>query len=416
MIFNPSHLETILLILMDHSTPLAQPDGSEAQDTLTFYYEPLDPGAIRLLEISPLTQSKNGRPTLTLRQGRPGEPYRCLSYMWGDQTERFEVHVNQMPFFVGRNLYDFLHHIACQPEVALPLWIDAICINQSDNGEKSIQVQRMGDIYAEGEETIIWLGPGTESSDRAMELVSTLSWRIDPHLPPVDPIGCLEDWATEAVDDVVNLLLHPYWNRAWIAQEIILSRRLVLWTCNNTLNGDAVLKLTKTITLCFGVPVLLEANRKMYPILRRLILTIGFKVLWPRTKLITPNVSGHRFSTTCFHEYPNLYSRECSDARDRIFSILALVEPELAVQVQADYSKSASEVFKMVWKAEEKHLRPQRPDGSWDPVVAEHRWSFADALLTALELSDDQETVMLVDSAYSDMRNGQTMSTSRLKT
>lgn len=39
------------------------------------------------------------------------------------------------------------------------IWIYAICINQSDDEEKSIQVLHMRDIYVQAEETFVWLRP-----------------------------------------------------------------------------------------------------------------------------------------------------------------------------------------------------------------------------------------------------------------
>ncbi|KAF2023661.1 HET-domain-containing protein, partial [Setomelanomma holmii] len=37
------------------------------------------------------------------------------------------------------------------------LWIDAICINQKDDREKSFQVQQMGNIYAGATQVIIYI-------------------------------------------------------------------------------------------------------------------------------------------------------------------------------------------------------------------------------------------------------------------
>jgi hypothetical protein len=42
------------------------------------------------------------------------------------------------------------------------LWIDALCINQSSNAEKSRQVPLMGDIYESASRVLIWLGPGSK--------------------------------------------------------------------------------------------------------------------------------------------------------------------------------------------------------------------------------------------------------------
>jgi len=52
----------------------------------------------------------------------------------------------------------------------MTLWIDAICINQGDPEEKNQQLNIMVDIYAEAEETLIWMGfndtPWMEVSSR----------------------------------------------------------------------------------------------------------------------------------------------------------------------------------------------------------------------------------------------------------
>lgn len=41
-------------------------------------------------------------------------------------------------------------------------WIDAICINQQDDAEKSTQVQAMRDVYDQAKLVIAWLGPSEE--------------------------------------------------------------------------------------------------------------------------------------------------------------------------------------------------------------------------------------------------------------
>jgi predicted AAA+ superfamily ATPase len=44
------------------------------------------------------------------------------------------------------------------------LWVDAICINQFDNEERTQQVALMGDIYSQSKEVVIWLGKDLDSS------------------------------------------------------------------------------------------------------------------------------------------------------------------------------------------------------------------------------------------------------------
>ena len=65
----------------------------------------------------------------------------------------------------------------------IPVWADAICVNQSDRDEKPVQVKLMGDIYAQGKRLMlyviikkylqpkaaylvwIWLGKPADNSD-----------------------------------------------------------------------------------------------------------------------------------------------------------------------------------------------------------------------------------------------------------
>ncbi|KAK8201634.1 heterokaryon incompatibility protein-domain-containing protein [Phyllosticta capitalensis] len=51
---------------------------------------------------------------------------------------------------------------------AITIWIDAICINQKDKEEKRTQLPLMGEIYSWAHCTYVWLGEGSEKSDRAM--------------------------------------------------------------------------------------------------------------------------------------------------------------------------------------------------------------------------------------------------------
>lgn len=52
---------------------------------------------------------------------------------------------------------------------SLPIWIDQICINQSDDSEKSDQVQLMRVIYTSAKQVLVWLGPSADDSDEVMD-------------------------------------------------------------------------------------------------------------------------------------------------------------------------------------------------------------------------------------------------------
>ncbi|OAL52643.1 HET-domain-containing protein, partial [Pyrenochaeta sp. DS3sAY3a] len=85
-------------------------------------------------------------------------PYQALSYTWGDVNDKRLILVGGTPFFVTKSLEIVLAHLTPQDE-PLTLWIDALCIDQDDEVEKTEQVQQMQQIYSRAASVITWLGP-----------------------------------------------------------------------------------------------------------------------------------------------------------------------------------------------------------------------------------------------------------------
>jgi hypothetical protein len=85
------------------------------------------------------------------------ENYSCLSYTWQPVKPRHNIEINGKRVDVGENLYQFLY-AARSTNITNPLWIDALCINQSHEREKNHQVSQMGDIYKMSDKVFVWLG------------------------------------------------------------------------------------------------------------------------------------------------------------------------------------------------------------------------------------------------------------------
>jgi len=51
----------------------------------------------------------------------------------------------------------------------MTIWVDAICINQAADDEKNTQIPLMGTIYTWARVVYIWLGCGSEATDKAIE-------------------------------------------------------------------------------------------------------------------------------------------------------------------------------------------------------------------------------------------------------
>ncbi|EAT79754.2 hypothetical protein SNOG_12954 [Parastagonospora nodorum SN15] len=85
------------------------------------------------------------------------EQYEALSYVWGERSTPKEIVASGQNVSVTENLYAALERLR-NPQQIRTIWIDQLCINQSDNLERSNQVAMMRDIYRRCSVCVIWLG------------------------------------------------------------------------------------------------------------------------------------------------------------------------------------------------------------------------------------------------------------------
>ncbi|KAF3006387.1 hypothetical protein E8E14_008508 [Neopestalotiopsis sp. 37M] len=81
--------------------------------------------------------------------------YIALSYEWGRPEYLRVVQVNGTSFPITENLFQALRALrSAMGDVYL--WADALCINQYNEAEKSIQVRRMQTIYRKASKVVAW--------------------------------------------------------------------------------------------------------------------------------------------------------------------------------------------------------------------------------------------------------------------
>lgn len=235
------------------------------------------PNTIRLLRILP--ELKDGEIACTLEhfQDDAVPPYHTLSYVWGDPKKTREIRIKDVDaeswykHGLHENLWEFLDqmHTLRSHQNDYYIWTDFLCLDQGSTTEMNQQVQRMGHIYSGAARTIAWLGrPSSTSSPGLQSLQDELDWIPDwlsrkrqdaEKLPPFIRARYSKWWtftnpeAWEAAfwstnstygnrelnsEDVLPLgswyipfhkiLCLPYWKRAWIVQEVALSKRVDL--------------------------------------------------------------------------------------------------------------------------------------------------------------------------------------------
>ncbi|KAH8752340.1 heterokaryon incompatibility protein-domain-containing protein [Hyaloscypha sp. PMI_1271] len=186
-----------------------------------FLYRPLQGRRnIRLLKIAPRLSRSSPVCTLTEVSLDYKPEYEAMSYCWGPKAqEMVHILVDKRRILVTKAVRDIIFYRSSYLR-SRSLWIDALCINQSDLEEKSSQIPLMADIYRKAAEVVIWLGPpsnnlhsvrllevltsikaqtGSDMS-RQMELLQDLRW---------NQAGSQEMRAARAVDAVERHFINP---------------------------------------------------------------------------------------------------------------------------------------------------------------------------------------------------------------
>ncbi|KAK1830485.1 heterokaryon incompatibility protein-domain-containing protein [Podospora conica] len=141
---------------------------------------------IRLLDLEAPPRDRAGNLVETVLAGRlrianldDATSFTALSYVWGSPSHPRTISCSpEVPALeITENCHAALRQIQ-RRFGAVTIWVDSICINQRDDDEKTTQIPLMQDIYTKATTVYIWLGVGTESSDRAMSYLETCGIRF----------------------------------------------------------------------------------------------------------------------------------------------------------------------------------------------------------------------------------------------
>ncbi|KAK5633177.1 hypothetical protein RRF57_008891 [Xylaria bambusicola] len=223
-----------------------------------FKYQPLNIAdrQIRLLTLLP----DSGRVSCRLRHvslEKLQDEYETLSYCWGLQaTRKVKILVNGLDFFISANLHAALlrlrHLDYHRPKT---MWIDAICINQSDPIEKSNQVPLMGDIYSLSLRVVIWIGEHDALTEYAFRGLTFMASRFNTgekfnyyDWKYVQRTGRIMSRNPVNLDAVVSgaafsaLFSRPWFRRLWVIQEVVLPPQAVVVCGKFQIDWDSIAK------------------------------------------------------------------------------------------------------------------------------------------------------------------------------
>lgn len=234
--------------------------------------------------------------------------YSAVSYTWGNQPPSKVILLDGQEFHVRPNLWSCLYYLGLSHRASgiSFFWVDAICINQNDDVEKTAQVRMMDQIYRGAAFVSVWLGLVTQPDH-----VSVIG--------NGEPITILESDALDLQESLADLSNRPYWSRVWVIQEFLLARHIQLHCSNWSFNVDDFKDIL------FREVGIDQFSDDPLPMISR------ESQLGPNAHAALPLTYGRHidrhpdFLQPLYRLLIEHRKSQCSDPRDKVFGLLGLV-------------------------------------------------------------------------------------------
>ena len=345
--------------------------------------------------------------------------YEALSYAWGEASKTRSICLDGFQYSVTENLGHALHYLRDRQRQRT-LWIDAICINQSDDTEKRQQVGSMHQIFANAQLVIVWLGKPSVDSDLAMSFVKMIH---DCFNPPVDPdeeeqnIDWIGSFGQARVGSELirpnyshswvafhRLLNRSWWSRAWVMQELLVAKRVVI-CCGHASASWMAFRVAIPVTrmanseivscIVDGTSCLISSISELY--------SLPIHLIEPAFRLVARKVARSEIGTRDIqraegltHWLSGTRHRACKVAHDKIYSVLGLAGGQFREAILPDYSQPIETLFAQTARiyietsgcldiiSHSQHSKGQQNMPSWVPDWGRHEraTSFAEVAVT----------------------------------
>lgn len=316
-------------------------------------YHKLEDGHFRLLSFNNLAGTDCQLNSYEINRA---PRYIALSYVWGDATsqETCRISVNGEQIQVRQNLYDALRHLAIPIlRRRCLLWVDAVCINQTDVEERNAQVRKMKAIFEKAKHIYAWLGLPRDGDETRLAI--QLMWELDlyyrdaraKHDDDMAAIAAnirtkLVFWpgpgsgdieTRKAWQGISNIFSRPYWKRTWIYQEVTTPTDIQFWCGRYNFNHWC---FTAAVRFTFAFLEIPGFNNRSMRVTGAIHANQAHAARLSRCANTT-----RRLIDLLFEIRPTL----CTDPRDKVYALLGHAADVAPDQLSIDYDKSPVDVY-----------------------------------------------------------------------
>ena len=221
-------------------SPMSHSYHSELMPLASFdgLYSSLQTYQIRLLRLEPgdgedLIETRLMTADLLYDEGvvisatREWTAYEAVSYSWGYPEPTHVIVCNDQVIPILKTQFEMLRSFR-DPLQHRYLWVDAICINQSDKTEKSLQIQKMFSIFRKAKSVPVWLD---HEAPRDQYFFNIFMY-LDAGQTPVSEASKAQLLCNKCISVFIpgmnRLKCLPWFKRTWVRQEVFAAREISL--------------------------------------------------------------------------------------------------------------------------------------------------------------------------------------------
>ncbi|KAL5313099.1 hypothetical protein ACEPPN_019526 [Leptodophora sp. 'Broadleaf-Isolate-01'] len=298
--------------------------------------------------------------------------FTALSYVWGGQEASARVMCNGQGFCITKSLYNTLARVLNWDQ-QLYLWADGICINQQDPAERGAQVGIMDQIYTQAMRTAAYLGEpdsglGNEPENAAIALMKMFSRMLESD--PAYALRSHELWKSmqiprdqagqDAWRSILALWKSPWFSRAWILQEVVLAKNILVFYGQSVTNLDDLTQFWSLVEerdvpplLKFGstaeLQVLVRGSNQLGTIKR--LRERKYAKSQPQSSELPKSEGKKDLGQNSLLEHLILSrGNGATDSRDKVYSLLGMAEDleDSGIYPCYDNANSAAKVYQKV--------------------------------------------------------------------